>query len=43
MDDLTDELPNVSVLHNSPNIGLGAAYKRGVGKARLMLDGRAHV
>jgi len=35
MDDLADELPNVSVLHNSPNIGLGASYKRGVGKAKL--------
>ena len=35
MNDLADKLPNVSVLHNSPNIGLGASYKRGVGKAKL--------
>jgi glycosyltransferase involved in cell wall biosynthesis len=35
MDDLAKEMPNVSVLHNRPNMGLGASYKRGVSKAKL--------
>jgi glycosyltransferase involved in cell wall biosynthesis len=35
MDRLARELPRVRVLHNRPNMGLGAAYWRGVGAARL--------
>lgn len=35
MDRLASELPHVSVLHNRPNLGLGAAYWRGVGAAKL--------
>ena len=30
MEALARELPNVRVLHNRPNIGLGASYQRGV-------------
>jgi glycosyltransferase involved in cell wall biosynthesis len=33
MDALARELPNVRVLHNNPNIGLGASYQRGVREA----------
>lgn len=33
MDTLARELPNVRVLHNNPNIGLGASYQRGVREA----------
>lgn len=35
MDGLASELPHVSVLHNRPNLGLGAAYSRGVGAAKF--------
>jgi glycosyltransferase involved in cell wall biosynthesis len=35
MDRLAGELAHVRVLHNSPNIGLGASYQRGVKEARL--------
>jgi glycosyltransferase involved in cell wall biosynthesis len=31
---LARELRNVRVLHNTPNIGLGASYQRGVGESR---------
>jgi dolichol-phosphate mannosyltransferase len=34
MDRLATELPNIRVLHNPRNIGLGASYKRGVEEAR---------
>ena len=34
MDRLAVELPHVSALHNSPNLGLGASYARGVAQAR---------
>ena len=34
MDELAVELPEVSVLHNSPNIGFGASFKRGLVHAR---------
>jgi dolichol-phosphate mannosyltransferase len=35
MDSLANELSNVRALHNSPNIGLGASYQRGVSQAKL--------
>ena len=35
MDRLATELPNVRVVHNRPNIGLGACYQLGVKQARL--------
>ncbi|MEA2905370.1 MAG: hypothetical protein QOI12_2757 [Alphaproteobacteria bacterium] len=35
MDRLARELPHVRVLHNRPNLGLGAAYWRGVAEAKL--------
>ena len=35
MDALARKLPNVRVLHNKPNIGLGASYQRGVGEAKF--------
>jgi dolichol-phosphate mannosyltransferase len=35
MEALADKLSNVRVLHNKPNIGLGASYQRGVGEAKL--------
>jgi len=35
MDSLAAELPNMRVVHNRPNLGLGAAYRRGLGEARL--------
>ena len=35
MDRLARELPHMRVLHNMPNIGLGASYRRGVAEARL--------
>jgi len=35
MDRLAHELPHVRVMHNNPNIGLGASYKRGVADAKL--------
>ena len=35
MDQLAQELPGVRVLHNKPNIGLGASYQRGVRDAKL--------
>src|SRR6516164_6071404 len=34
MDALARELTNIRVLHNRPNIGLGASYQRGVSEAR---------
>ena len=34
MEALAHELPNMRVLHNRPNIGLGASYQRGVAEAR---------
>jgi 2-polyprenyl-3-methyl-5-hydroxy-6-metoxy-1,4-benzoquinol methylase len=34
MDRLANELPNVSVLHNKRNMGVGAAYRRGLSKAK---------
>jgi dolichol-phosphate mannosyltransferase len=34
MDALASELVHVRVLHNRPNIGLGASYQRGVAEAR---------
>jgi glycosyltransferase involved in cell wall biosynthesis len=34
MDALARELPNVRVLHNVPNIGLGASYQRGVNRSK---------
>ena len=34
MEALARELPNMRVLHNRPNIGLGASYQRGVAEAR---------
>jgi dolichol-phosphate mannosyltransferase len=34
MESLARELPNVRVLHNKPNIGLGASYQHGVGEAK---------
>jgi dolichol-phosphate mannosyltransferase len=34
MEMLARELPNMRVLHNRPNIGLGASYQRGVAEAR---------
>ena len=43
MDRLVRELPNARVIHNNPNLGLGAAYWRGVGQAKydyvMMLNG----
>jgi dolichol-phosphate mannosyltransferase len=35
MDRLGGELPNVRVLHNKRNIGLGASYQKGVAECRL--------
>jgi glycosyltransferase involved in cell wall biosynthesis len=35
MDRLAAELPNMRVIHNRPNIGLGACYQLGVREARL--------
>ncbi len=35
MDRLAGELPHVRTIHNSPNIGLGASYQRGVREAKL--------
>lgn len=35
MDMLAHELPNVRVLHNRPNIGLGASYQKGVAECSL--------
>jgi dolichol-phosphate mannosyltransferase len=35
MDRLAAELPNIRVIHNQPNIGLGACYQLGVKEARL--------
>jgi dolichol-phosphate mannosyltransferase len=35
MDRLAFELPNVRVIHNETNLGLGASYQRGVAEARL--------
>ncbi|HEY1980246.1 MAG TPA: glycosyltransferase family 2 protein [Xanthobacteraceae bacterium] len=34
MEALARDLPNVRVLHNKPNIGLGASYQRGVAESR---------
>lgn len=34
MDALARELPNIRVLHNKPNIGLGASYQRGVRESK---------
>lgn len=43
MDRLAREFPNMRVIHNKPNLGLGAAYWRGVSEAKLdyvmMLNG----
>lgn len=43
MDALAREFPNTRVIHNNPNLGLGAAYWRGVSEAKLdyvmMLNG----
>jgi dolichol-phosphate mannosyltransferase len=35
MDRLASELPRVRVIHNATNLGLGAAYQRGVREAKL--------
>lgn len=35
MEALAKELPHMRVLHNKPNIGLGASYQRGVGESKL--------
>jgi len=35
MDRLASELPRMRVIHNATNLGLGAAYQRGVREARL--------
>ena len=35
MDRLARELPHMRVLHNRPNLGLGAAYRRGLAEARF--------
>jgi dolichol-phosphate mannosyltransferase len=35
MERLAQELPHMRVVHNKPNIGLGASYQRGVREARL--------
>jgi len=35
MDRLASQLPRVRVIHNATNLGLGAAYQRGVHEARL--------
>lgn len=35
MESLAKELPHIRVLHNRPNIGLGASYQRGVSESRL--------
>jgi glycosyltransferase involved in cell wall biosynthesis len=35
MERLAAELPNMRVIHNDPNMGLGASYQRGVKEARL--------
>ncbi len=35
MDQLGQDLPGIRVLHNRPNIGLGASYRKGVAEAKL--------
>jgi glycosyltransferase involved in cell wall biosynthesis len=35
MDRVTADLPHTRTLHNSPNIGLGASYARGLSEAKL--------